>query len=925
MMAMGYQGAVGGEIDDRTRHSGDTIDAPYGRNDVTIDGVIGASEWTDANFVLVPILSDTVTVFYKFNDTDLLIAFVHDDDQNNLLIEICLDPENDGTTAPGTDDLKLHTSISESEKVGDGDYWITSTTSNWSSKGGTTDIVEFQIRLSKLGITPGEAKTVGISFMIRDMGMNLGAWPSGTISDDPSTWADMHSSDLWEDGINLEPTLEFGGVTPDEDLTTGTFEYSVVYADGDNDPPGAASVVIDGTPHEMSTTATSYDDGALFTYATSLPAGGHQFYFLFNDSRAEARFPSSGYLDGPNVISPNTPPELVSGGIPSDLFSFPEDSEGGGDLIDLEEYFTDDRDDGNLIFEVTYQEDPYLISAAVDGQYLDVYQLKDNWFGSLEFQVKAVDRGIEGYPPDFHKLETLSNVFSIEVTPENDAPTIVMIGDVEVMDEDMITLPGSLGAREDEWFNISVTVQDPDITNGAQDEISYSLSGGRLTITRDEEETTRAVISFLPADEDVGNLRVTLTVSDLKGASDSIEIDIEITNTNDEPYITHIVKGGEITPILEDMVELTEDKGARQGEWFNLTIVAHDDDIEAGLGDTLLFGIDNAPDNMLLNPNTGEISFLPTQDDVGPHTMYIWVSDGAADGQDRKITLYLEVEDVNDAPSVPRILSETGIFSFYQGTQNNLTALSLDIDPDDVLTFEWYSDVDGPMGIGATMSLANLSNGMHNITVIVVDRDGATSTSTRMVSISARPEPPDPIPGEDSWFQTMGLIVGLFITAMTLSMMAFFTYGRIKRKNALDHINRKRIYEMIKEDPGVHFSAISDMLALKQGVMSHHLNVLEKGEYIRSLQDGKYRRFYLFDDSTDFKIALTAVQQRILFVVMNEPGISQAGISNATGRNSMVVNYHVRILRDVGLLSIEKEGRETHCFITSTAANYYMA
>ncbi|MCK5774294.1 MAG: winged helix-turn-helix transcriptional regulator, partial [Thermoplasmata archaeon] len=878
MMTIGYQGAVGKELDDRTRHSGDTIDAPYSKNDVTIDGVIGASEWTDANFILVPILSDTVTVFYKFNDTDLLIAFVHDDDQNKLLIDICLDPENDGTTAPGTDDLKLHTSLSESERVGDGDYWIASTQSNWSSKGGTTDIVEFGIALSKLGITPGEAKTVGISFVIRDVGMNLGAWPSGAISDDPSTWADIHSSNLWEDNTNLEPTLGNGGVTPDEDLTTGTFEYSVIYTDGDNDPPGMARVVIDGTPHVMSSTATSYDGGALFTYTTSLPAGDHQFYFLFNDSRAEARFPSSGHLDGPNVITPNAPPELVPGGIPSDLFSFPEDSEGGGDLIDLEEFFTDDRDDGNLIFEVTYQEDPYLISAAVDGHYLDVYQLKENWFGSLEFQVKAVDRGIEGYSPELHRLEALSNLFSIEITPENDAPTIVMIEDIEVMDGEMVTFPGSQGAREDEWFNISVTVQDPDMTNG--DAISYSLSGGRLAITRDEEDTTRALISFLPTDVDVGHLHATLTASDLEGASDSIEIEIEITNTNDEPYITHIVKGGEITPVLEDVVDLTGDKRAKQGEWFNLTVFAHDDDVEAGLGDALLYGIENAPDSLLLDPITGDISFLPTQEDVGPHTIQIWVSDGTADGQDRKITLLLDVEDVNDAPNVPEITSETGIFSFFQGTQKNLTALSVDIDPDDVLTFEWYSDVDGLMGIGATMSLVNLSVGMHNITVTVVDSEGATSTTTRAVSISARPGLNDPIPGEDEEVRVIWLILGLFIAAIVLSMMVLFAYGRIKRKNALDHINRKRIYEIVKEDPGVHFSAISDMLGLKQGVMSHHLNVLEKGEYIRSLQDGKFRRFYLFDESTDFKIALTAIQQRILSVIMEEPGISQTGISN---------------------------------------------
>jgi predicted transcriptional regulator len=104
--------------------------------------------------------------------------------------------------------------------------------------------------------------------------------------------------------------------------------------------------------------------------------------------------------------------------------------------------------------------------------------------------------------------------------------------------------------------------------------------------------------------------------------------------------------------------------------------------------------------------------------------------------------------------------------------------------------------------------------------------------------------------------------------------------------------------------------------------MSYHLNVLEKGEFIKSIQDGNYRRFYLFGTKSDLKIALTTIQLRILSIVNERPGISQVKISESIGKNRMLVNYHIKILIDAGVLALEKSGRESHCFTTETTALY---
>ena len=103
---------------------------------------------------------------------------------------------------------------------------------------------------------------------------------------------------------------------------------------------------------------------------------------------------------------------------------------------------------------------------------------------------------------------------------------------------------------------------------------------------------------------------------------------------------------------------------------------------------------------------------------------------------------------------------------------------------------------------------------------------------------------------------------------------------------------------------------------LSSGSLSHHINLLENEEYIKSRQDGMYRRFYLYEEKARLIFNLSSVQERILKVIMDNPGISQSGISDMIDSNKMRVNYHVKILRDADLLNLEKKGRKSLCFIT---------
>jgi DNA-binding transcriptional ArsR family regulator len=177
---------------------------------------------------------------------------------------------------------------------------------------------------------------------------------------------------------------------------------------------------------------------------------------------------------------------------------------------------------------------------------------------------------------------------------------------------------------------------------------------------------------------------------------------------------------------------------------------------------------------------------------------------------------------------------------------------------------------------------------------------------------------PDVEEAEDEDYEFL-IFAGALIAIVLLGA---FSYSRIKRRSVLDNLNRKNIFEYIKSHPGIHFNELLRELDMQPGSMSYHLNVLEKKEFVKSIQDGNYRRFFMYGAKTDFKIALTSIQLRIISIVDKKPGISQVKISKTIGKNRMLVNYHIKILRDAGILNIERSGRETLCYTTSAAMVY---
>jgi predicted transcriptional regulator len=162
-----------------------------------------------------------------------------------------------------------------------------------------------------------------------------------------------------------------------------------------------------------------------------------------------------------------------------------------------------------------------------------------------------------------------------------------------------------------------------------------------------------------------------------------------------------------------------------------------------------------------------------------------------------------------------------------------------------------------------------------------------------------------------------GLIGGEFLfTAILFGMVGLI--ARWRKEKVLDHFVRGQIFGAIQRDPGITYSDIRKLLQVANGELAYHLHTLEREGFVKSVRDGKYRRYYAIEAKVPklTGIRVSTVQSRILDYIKAHQGCSQSDVARAQGMNLRTVNYNVQQLRRAGLVSIKVEGGRSHLYAT---------
>lgn len=135
-------------------------------------------------------------------------------------------------------------------------------------------------------------------------------------------------------------------------------------------------------------------------------------------------------------------------------------------------------------------------------------------------------------------------------------------------------------------------------------------------------------------------------------------------------------------------------------------------------------------------------------------------------------------------------------------------------------------------------------------------------------------------------------------------------------RDPLELANRKRIFETIRQNPGVHFRDLQRRTSMPIGVLSYHLEYLvERGLLTADKQESYTRYFPGGQLGRDKQRMLAALRQEIprgiiLFLLMN-PGATHGQVLGSFTISGGTLSYHIKKLVSGGLIRIEKAGRES--------------
>ena len=142
-------------------------------------------------------------------------------------------------------------------------------------------------------------------------------------------------------------------------------------------------------------------------------------------------------------------------------------------------------------------------------------------------------------------------------------------------------------------------------------------------------------------------------------------------------------------------------------------------------------------------------------------------------------------------------------------------------------------------------------------------------------------------------------------------------YRRIHRSNVLKNTNRDKIYSFVSSNPGTYPNEIIKETGLNRGVVEHHLKTLKNQNMIVSHKVcGKSH--YFLNASTygeKEKVLLAELKnekrRRIILEILNCEQITHETLAGKIGVSAPTVNWHIRHLKEEGIVSADMNGRHT--------------
>lgn len=135
-------------------------------------------------------------------------------------------------------------------------------------------------------------------------------------------------------------------------------------------------------------------------------------------------------------------------------------------------------------------------------------------------------------------------------------------------------------------------------------------------------------------------------------------------------------------------------------------------------------------------------------------------------------------------------------------------------------------------------------------------------------------------------------------------------------EEALGLESRRKIFEYVSKNPGTYLREMERELAMQPGLLSYHLDYLEKRELLRTEDDGYRRRYFPSDrfrlrDRKVVPLLRVESPRRIVIHLLINGSTSFGNLVEAMGVSKSTMSHHLKRLTKAGVVQAERVERET--------------
>jgi predicted transcriptional regulator len=131
----------------------------------------------------------------------------------------------------------------------------------------------------------------------------------------------------------------------------------------------------------------------------------------------------------------------------------------------------------------------------------------------------------------------------------------------------------------------------------------------------------------------------------------------------------------------------------------------------------------------------------------------------------------------------------------------------------------------------------------------------------------------------------------------------------------LENLQRKRIYEFIKNNPGFHLRELQRRLKIPLSSMEYHIDYMVRHQVIYKEKEGLYARYFAQQPTGEELELISALRhekvREIVAIILEKTDVNFQDLKDYLNLPSSTLSYYLKYLMDHNILAKQQIGHES--------------